>query len=236
MELATTLPFELLFKQINSKSAVERSAAIKALSIKCPCDHKEYISSLLSRLCVEKALYTKIELCNALESGNKTTVVMMCEYLGQIGSNQHKVVPDTVSKKISFPLPRDIIARSLARMDVSVLSILMDTLEYGDRKKVVEVIDAVGFMIFYHQELATFSNLQKVQAVLDRYPGDNLILWKIVLCCSAFPRKESIEFLDKQNELASRFICQEIKDITSKKTIIAEIARSRKLTERRMII
>ena len=40
----------------------------------------------------------------------------MVEYLGQIGNNQHKVLPTNGFNKKSYPLPRDIIARTLAHM------------------------------------------------------------------------------------------------------------------------
>ena len=53
----------------------------------------------------------------------------MVEYLGQIGNNQHTVLPTNGFNKKSYPLPRDIIARTLAHMKEDILPVLMDVLK-----------------------------------------------------------------------------------------------------------
>ncbi|MCC0704505.1 hypothetical protein IC213_15705 [Clostridioides sp. ES-S-0049-02] len=62
----------------------------------------------------------------------------------------------------SYPLARDIITRSLARMNVEILPVLFDVLESDDRIKISEVIDAIGFMIFYNQEVASEYYFKKI--------------------------------------------------------------------------
>ncbi len=112
--------------------------------------------------------------------------------IGHIGNNQYRVPPDKVSAKKSFPLPRDIIARSLGRMDISVFPALQRCLkESSCREQISELLDAVGYMVFYHPELAAADNLQPVLALESPYSQDPLILWKMILCLSAFPSADA---------------------------------------------
>lgn len=116
-----SLSYSELISLIDSKSSIERSASIHLLSNKVSCDNEDFVAVLLKRLSIEKSLYTKIEICNALEKGSEKTARQMVQYLGCIGNNQHRWLPDRISKKISYPLPRDIIARSLGKMNGSII-------------------------------------------------------------------------------------------------------------------
>lgn len=192
--------FEELTKLLFSGQAAVRSAA--AFHLK---DHADAAASLLlDRLSAESCLYTRIAICEALEGGGRSTAEKMTEYLGVIGNNQYKVLPDRVSAKKSYPLPRDIIARTMGKMDPSVLPVLLHTLETAGELKVREALDAVGFMVFYHEEVAGSGNIGPVLTVVDRYPEDVIILWKQILCLSAFPLKESeniLEGMAKRNDI-----------------------------------
>lgn len=190
-----SLSYSELMELINSKSPTERSTAIHILSDKVSCDNEAFIETLLIRLSIEKSLYTKIEICNALEKGKEKTARRMVEYVGCIGNNQHKCLPDKVSKKISYPLPRDIIARSLAKMDSSILPVLLEVLRSENQTKISEVIDAIGFLVFYHQELATIETLNCLIDVMNIYSNNDVVVWKCVLCLSAFPLQKSIDIL-----------------------------------------
>lgn len=116
-----SLSYSELISLIDSKLSIERSASIHLLSNKVSCDNEDFVAVLLKRLSIEKSLYTKIEICNALEKGSEKTARQMVQYLGCIGNNQHRWLPDRISKKISYPLPRDIIARSLGKMNGSII-------------------------------------------------------------------------------------------------------------------
>ena len=193
VESLTGLTQENLIIKLNSSDAVIRTAAAsKLLSI-------DEISTyeLLRQLAIEKCLYTKIAICESLERGNYQTAVRMTEYLSKIGNNQHKVLPNKVSAKKSFPLPRDIVARSLGKMDVSVFPALIAVLYEQDRAKISEVLDAIGFMAFYHPVLATIENVKSVLSLIDNISDNQVILWKIILCLSAFPSSESEAVLRK---------------------------------------
>lgn len=191
-----SLSYSKLMDLVNAKLPAERSAAIHLLSDKVGCDKEDFIEILLIRLSIEKSLYTKIEICNALEKGKVKTARRMVEYLGCIGNNQHKCLPDKVSKKISYPLPRDIIARSLAKMDRSILPVLIEVLRSENETKISEVIDAIGFLVFYHQELATIETLNYLIDVMNIYSNNDVVVWKCVLCLSAFPVQKSIDILN----------------------------------------
>jgi hypothetical protein len=206
-----------LIDLINAKSPNERSAAIRLLTEREGYENEEIVSILLKRLSIEKSLYTKIEICNALEHGNNNTAKLMIDYLGCIGNNQHKCLPEEVSKKISYPLPRDIIARSLGRMDSLILPILLEVLQSENESKISEVIDSIGYMIFYHKELATLDNLNRLIHLINYYPTQEVIVWKCVICLSAFPLKECFNVLSR------------IEERYTTKVILKEASRSRKL-------
>lgn len=186
-----------LFLLINSQVSVERSVAISLLSNRFLTVDLDFVDMLLARLCIEKSLYTKIEICNALEKGDIKTAKQMVAYLGSIGKNQHLFLPEKVSQKKSYPLPRDIIARSLGKMNFRILPILFDVLDSNDEVKVSEVIDAIGFLLFYNPVHVNDDFFKSITNTLDKYSDNNLIVWKCVCCLSSFRTKASIDVLNQ---------------------------------------
>lgn len=185
------LPASGLITLLHSEDAVARTAAAYNLFL---MDDLAVVH-LLEQLSIEKSLYTKIAICEVLEKGGLDAARKMTAYLGKIGCNQHRMLPAKISAKKSYPLPRDIIARSLGKMDTSVLPALLDVLQSGDEAKISEVLDALGFMAFYHKEVATEENAQAVYRVLHDFADNALIVWKSVVCLSAFPLPQSIMIL-----------------------------------------
>jgi hypothetical protein len=186
-----------LIKLVNSPNAVERSAAINILSIRGDIRDIEFTKILLNRLCIERSLYTKLEICNALEKGNIETAKEMIHYLGVIGKNQYKCLPNKVSKKNSYPLPRDIIARTLGKMECIIIPVLFEVLDSDEEKKITEVIDAIGFMLFYNQQYNNEKYFIAITDTMNKYLGNDIIIWKCVLCLSSFWTQDSIEILNK---------------------------------------
>lgn len=184
-----------LILQINSPIAVERSIAINLLSSRFLTENLDFVKLLLERLCIEKCLYTKIEICNALEKGSTKTAEQMVAYLGCIGTNQHRYIPEKVSQKKSYPLPRDIIARTLGRMDFRILPVLFDVLNSNNQEKISEVIDAIGFLLFYHPSCVHQYFFEAIIKTISNYSENSLIVWKCVCCLSAFRTQDSIEAL-----------------------------------------
>lgn len=195
IEQIKNLKEEELMELINSPVAATRSAAVHILSQRGFINQEEFVGKLLLQLTNEKCLYTKIEICEALEQGDSKTAANMVEYLSRIGKNQHVFLPDKVSRKISFPCPRDIIARSLGRMNPSILPVLVEVLYSGDTDRISEVLDAIGRMVFYNQDLVNHELLQHITKTMDTYVTNIIIYWKCILCLSAFPLQETKEIL-----------------------------------------
>lgn len=188
--------FEKLLETLHSEDACARSAA--AINLKPAVD--EAANGLLTQLSKEKCLYTRIAICESLETGGLETAEKMASYLGTIGTNQHKKPPEKVSAKKSFPLPRDIIARAMGKMDPTVFPVIGKLLKGKDTPKISEALDAAGYMVFYHPALATRENASYIIALTKRYADNPLILWKCMLCLSAFPSAESKAVLRKYAE------------------------------------
>ncbi len=166
------VPIDELIRILHGKDAPMRSAAATVLSTYTDSAADE----LLTQLVAERCLYTRIAICESLQKGTIETAVTMTRYLGEIGNNQHKKLPDRVSAKKSYPLPRDIVARTLARMDTDIFPALIAVLKTKDVKKIREVLDALGFMVFYHPNLATQHNLDEVLSVMSTHQSDVVIV------------------------------------------------------------
>lgn len=202
---------EELYHLADSKLAFERTIAFHLLAQKININEKRFVALLLSKLKREKELYTKIEICSILEKGNKDTCRMITEYLGKIGDNQHQEIPETVSKKNSFPLPRDIIARILGRMNPENIEVLLEILKSGDVFQISEDLDAIGFMVFYNRSLETYDNFVCIKEAIEAHKHIPLIVWKGVLCLSAFRLEETRKYLlDLQKDVLNYTIMQEI--------------------------
>ncbi|ALV45328.1 hypothetical protein MB46_07310 [Arthrobacter alpinus] len=185
-----------LTQQLESEDAVERSAAIRLLAQKGEPDTS--MNRLFAdRLKRETKLYTKIELCEALQTGGEETALMLIPLLGTIGRNQHLQPSPEVFKKSSYPLPRDIVARILARMDPAILPTLTSFIDDGPRAQVVEAVDAVGFMCFY-SPVTKEHRLATLHALINRLsvsPNDELMRWKIVRAFESFNHPDALSIL-----------------------------------------
>ncbi|EGO65983.1 hypothetical protein [Acetonema longum] len=184
-------PVSQLVALLHSDDPVTRTAAARCLS----AVDAVVVAHLLEQLAMEKCLYTKIAICETLEKGDLSTARKMILYLGKIGRNQHYALPDRISAKKSYPLPRDIIARSLGKMNGSIFPALLDVLHGGDAERISEVLDSIGFMVFYHPEMATETHAQEIYRVFSVYEHSQLIVWKALLCLSAFPLPQSLSIL-----------------------------------------
>ena len=181
-------------EMIYSKESYQRTIAVKLLSEKSDIDD-ELIRLFLQMLAQEKKLYTKIELCDALAKGGVPAAELMVHYLGQIGNNQHYSLPTKTFNKNSYPLPRDIIARTLAHMDPNVLPTLLNVLQTNRIPAIREVVDAIGFICFYNN-LHTKSQISDALILcLKNYAHDDAIRWKLVRSFESFDDSDVIHTL-----------------------------------------
>ncbi len=116
----------------------------------------------------------------------------MIPYVGKIGKNQHHDIAKKVSMKKSYPLPRDIIARTMAKMNPRYFESILENLNCGDDLVVAEIIDAVGWQVFYHQELAIEKYYQVIINLLSRYQNNQFMLWRLIICLSSFNQAEDL--------------------------------------------
>lgn len=195
-----------LIKLLHDEFPVHRSAAAKIIRAKCNVDEVEMANILLEQLYKEKKLYTRLEICTTLESGNIITAKEMIPYIGKIGNNQHKTLPERPSLKSSYPLPRDLIVRSLARMKRDIMPVLMDALRSGETDKIREILDAIGFLTFYDRKAASVEYINKIIDTIEKFKNDKIITWKGIICLSSFPFVQSTKYLkeiceNSKNEL-----------------------------------
>lgn len=182
---------ENLLHLLQSANPCKRTAGASLLKNVTP----EITERLLQILSKETALYTKIAICEKLQTGDGTTAEAMIPYLAKIGSNQHYSLPEKPSKKVSYPLPRDIIARTLGRMSSGIITVLFEKASSLTQLQIREWVDAVGYLTFYHNELATEENLNKLITIVEKHKRDELIIWKFLTCLSVFPLPESRKIL-----------------------------------------
>ncbi|PCG20806.1 hypothetical protein [Brachyspira sp. G79] len=182
---------ELIYCLNDNDASVRTSAAV---NLKHYTDKAaDYLLLCLSE---EDSLYTKIAICETLEAGNIDTARKMAEYLGKIGNNQYKKLPKKVSLKKSYPLPRDIIARTLAKMKADILHVLIEVLQSDDLIKIYEAADSFGYMCFYNETLQNEKNLKYIINLIDKYKDDKLLVWKSLTCLSAFNFFKSRDILN----------------------------------------
>lgn len=152
----------------------------------------EHCIPLCAALAAEKKLYPRLAMAKALAAMGAAAVPHLAGLLGALGSNQHRAVPEKEFRKKSYPLPRDLAARILARMGPAALPGLEKVILTGDRRKLLEAIDAIGFIAFYH------GDLRSLPLMLDACTaslGDDLLRWKIIRALQSFPGEATAAFL-----------------------------------------
>jgi hypothetical protein len=196
-----------LLELLKSKEAYKRTIGINLLSNEGKLNN-EMINLFCNMLLHEKKLYTKIELCNALSKASIESVKVMVNYLGVIGNNQYTELPNKEFNKKSYPLPRDIIARTLAHMSVEVLSELVVVLKTNNIIAIREAIDAIGFICFYNQNCYGKSILEDLILCFNQYIHDDIVRWKIVRAFESFDSKVVLDILmnieENDNKLTIR--------------------------------
>lgn len=207
-----TLSLESKLQLLKSSNATERTLGARLLS----GEKMPIAENLIEALKIEKKLYSKIEICKALVAHSRSSIKLLINELGEIGSNQHKHLPEKEFGKDNYPLPRDIAARTLANIGPSALPELMRVTGNNTPGQISEAIDAIGFICFYNPQPKM---LDKLKACYINHSNCDLISWKIIRAMSGFP--ESMQFLLDQK-----------KSLTNKR-IIKEIDRSIRLIENR---
>ena len=165
-----SLPWEQLVEELRSPDPCRRTAAARCMDPKS----KAAAVLLLEQLAQEKCLYTRLAICETLEKGTEETAEKMLPWLGRIGNNQYKALPAKASAKKSFPLPRDLIARSLARMDTAFFPLLLPLFNTGSEQQISEAMDVAGLKPFYHPDPATGENAERILRLLPSLSASDI--------------------------------------------------------------
>ena len=197
-----TIP--VLIQLLDSSIPTERTIAVRLLAQNGMVKEPEVAKRLLERLSREKCPYPKMEIQRALQQGGKDTAQQMTTYLGQIRSGQYKHLPRKCSDKNGYPMPRDLIARILGKMDEEIYPILAATLAKKDILVLREAVDAVGFFLFYHPQINSDTALENLLKLRETCATDAVLQWKILTALSAFPQQESIQVLSQSAEESRR--------------------------------
>jgi hypothetical protein len=182
-------PDEELIALCGGQDAQTRTAAANFLGArKCVAA----VPILCERLKSEPALYPRIAVSLALGAIGESALEGLVMLLGRIGKNQHHELPKRGFYKKSFPLPRDLAARTIAKIGVPALPALEKVILAGDRIQVLEAIDGVGYIAFYHHNVRSESVLLNA---FDRHRSDELVTWKIVRALQSFPSQRVRQLL-----------------------------------------
>ncbi|MFA8435627.1 MAG: HEAT repeat domain-containing protein [Marinifilaceae bacterium] len=206
------LSYEARVELLRSQVPIDRTLGARLLA---QLQDKRAVAFLVEALAKERKLYSRLEICNSLVAFGRFSIQPLIALLGKVGNNQHKYVPEKEFKKISYPLPRDIAARTLIRLGRMALPELLEVLEIENTKQVSEAIDAIGFICFYDPQPEHLANLQECYT---RYYENNLIRWKIIRALSAFPNAQS--FLQEQKQSLTEIRLQ--KEIDRSLTLIGK--------------
>jgi HEAT repeat protein len=174
------------------------------------------IESLCVSLKNEKALYSRIAMSEALSKIGELAVPHLIHLLGQIGNNQETELPKKYFSKKSYPLARDMAARTLVNMAKPATPYLIESLETDDEFKVQQALDALGGIAAKTGDQRAFNSIAKM---IDKCKGANyankITLWKIIRSLSGF----------KNNKKASNLLSDIIKN-NSDPPFVWEAARS----------
>jgi len=180
----SNLSADKLILQLKNISAQERTSAAKLLGRKI---EKKAIPFLCEALRSEKKLYTKIAITESLAEMGTDSLQELIKLLGHVGNNQHRKLPEKPFNKKSYPLPRDIAARTIIKIGPRALPFLKDTLKNCTEKQISEAIDATGHISFYSNNRLCLVDLLNCY---ERFSKNDLIQWKILRSLSAFPCKQ----------------------------------------------
>ena len=179
-----------LIDLLKSQAAIERTVAARILATRTEVLTVEF---LLAALKIEQKLYPKLEICRSLAKLEILSVPGLAQQLGMIGKNQRSTVSIEPFKKKSYPLPRDIAARTLIRIGVVALPAICDVIKGKEISKISEAIDALGFICYQNPQQ---KYLEQLLGCYTKYHSSDLIRWKKLRAMSAFPA--SLPFLEEQ--------------------------------------
>jgi len=181
-----------LIEMLESPDPKNRTIAATILGNK---KDQNAIKPLCSSLKKEKALYSRIAISEALGKMGEPAVAPVADLLGLIGNNQETELPQKYFNKKSYPLARDIAARTLIKIGKPATPYLINLLD-GEKDVFVkqQAIDALGGITAKTKDQTA---LKIIIGLFDNYGDgsktrDKLTLWKIIRALSAFKNSKEV--------------------------------------------
>ncbi len=175
---------------LNSNLATHRTIAAKLIVKKS--EASDFIDQLINTLLIEKKLYPRIAISEALGDLGRLSAEKCTPFLGVIGNNQHVLLPTQPFKKSNYPLPRDIVARTICKIGNAAIPVLLEKLDINNIKQLSEGIDAIGYISYYQKNTYAKDYIFKLTKL---YKRNHLILWKLIRALQAFSSEEVVEYL-----------------------------------------
>ncbi len=184
-----TLSDKELANLLLSKLSTERTIGATLLGQR---KAEEFVVSLCAALRLEKALYSRIAICEALESIGKESVEPLLQLLGKIGNNQETKLPEKYFEKKSYPLTRDIVARTIIRIGEPAIDRLIELSATKDNYLLSQIIDTLGGLLHATGDLRI---LDRLTIIFEENRQNELLLWKTIRAFSATESKETTDLI-----------------------------------------
>lgn len=150
----------------------------------------EMIPQLCKCLVDEKLLYSRIAISEALGKMGEPAVNPLLSLLGKIGNNQETGLPEKYCEKRSYPLVRDMAARTLVKIGRPASPGLIKQIKSGDSFETQQAIDAIGGIASRNDDKRPLPILLEVYI---EYSDNEVTTWKIIRSLSAFKYIDVIE-------------------------------------------
>lgn len=177
---------EYLIGLLNDNHPQKRTISATILGMR---HSEESVLPLVNALKHEKALYSRIAISEALSEIGEPSINSLIELLGEIGNNQETELPQKYFNKKSFPLARDMAARTLVKIGKPATPQLLKILKTENSFKIQQAIDAIGGIAAKTDDKRGLNPLINfLQASVEE--NDKLSVWKTVRALSGFQNCE----------------------------------------------
>lgn len=148
----------------------------------------------------EKSLYSRIAMSEALGDIGMPSLKYLLEMVGTVGNNQHYKLPENIFRKWNYPLPRDIIIRTIVKLGRPSLEALNDELfNTSDIGVLSEIVDAIGYISYYSKDGKSYNN---IISLYKKYKYEKVLVWKVIRALQSFSNAETTDFLTKIMEVS----------------------------------
>jgi len=184
----TELSQETLISMLKDDDPQKRTASAKILG---KTRNSKNAACLCRAMKTEKAIYSRIAMSESLGDLGVIAVPNLIELLGKIGNNQERELPSKYFKKKSFPLQRDLAARTLVKIGRPALPYLINTISNHENVFTIEqAVDAVGGITFKTNDQSAADVI--IQTINENTKKSEMVLyWKCIRALSGFKKNRS---------------------------------------------